>query len=91
METISYSSLKELKQRKERIREDLGRDTRSIAQLFNETFIPQKPDTRKEKIAMAVNIGYTTFDVVMLLSKLNSKYAIIAKSLELIKKYKNKK
>lgn len=84
----SFSSLKEIEARKERIREDLGRDTQSIARLFHETFVPKKPDTRKEKIAMAVNAGYTAFDVVMLFSKLNSKYAIIAKSIELISKLK---
>ncbi|MBQ8656324.1 MAG: hypothetical protein IJ527_04625 [Prevotella sp.] len=83
----SYSSLKELQQRKERIREDLQRGTKDMTRLCQETFVPTKPDTRKEAVTRAVNIGFMVFDGIMLAKKLDSKYAIVMKSLELIHKW----
>ena len=87
----SYSSLKELQQRKERIREDLRRDTKDMTRLCQETFVPKKPDTRKEVITRAVNIGFNIFDGIMLAKKLDSKYAIVMKSIELVRKWQKKK
>ena len=45
---------------------------------------------RKEMISRAVNIGFIVFDGIMLAKKLDSKYAIVMKSIELIRKLKKK-
>ena len=41
-------------------------------------------------ISRAVNIGFIVFDGIMLAKKLDSKYAIVMKSIELIRKLKKK-
>ena len=92
MNTTSYSSLKELEQRKEHIREQLQRGTKDMTRLCRETFVPTKPDTRREAVTRAVNVGFLVFDGVMMAKKLDSKYAIVMKTIDLIHKWqKNRK
>ena len=86
----SFSSLKEIEARKEHLREGIQRGNKTIAQLSTDIFVPKKPDTRKERIAQAVNVGFLVFDGIMLAKKLDSKYAIVMKSIELIRKLKKK-
>lgn len=89
--TISYHSLREIEQRKERIREGLQRDTKDITRLCQETFVPKKPDTRKEMVTRVVNAGFMVFDGVMLARKLDSKYALLSKGIELFAKWQQKR
>ena len=86
----SFSSLKEIEARKERLREDIQRGNKTITRLSTDIFVPKKPDNRKEMISRAVNIGFIVFDGIMLAKKLDSKYAIVMKSIELIKKLSKK-
>lgn len=86
-----FSSLKEIEARKERLREDIRRGNQTITRLSTDIFVPKKPDNRKEMISQAVNVGFIIFDIILLAKKLDSKYAIVMKGIELIRKYKKKK
>ena len=87
----SFSSLKEIEARKEQLRQNIQRGNQNITRLSTDIFVPKKPDNRKEMISRAVNIGFIVFDGIMLAKKLDSKYAIVLKSIELIRKLKKKK
>lgn len=87
----SFSSLKEIEARKEHLRAGIQQGNKNITHLATDIFVPKKPDNRKEMISRAVNIGFIVFDGIMLAKKLDSKYAIILKSIELIRKLKKKK
>lgn len=87
----SFSSLKEIETRKEQLRENIQRGNKNITRLSTDIFVPKKPDNRKEMISRAVNIGFIVFDGIMLAKKLDSKYAIVLKSIELIRNLKKKK
>lgn len=87
----SFSSLKEIEARKEQLRENIQRGNKNITRLSTDIFVPKKPDNRKEMISRAVNIGFIVFDGIMLAKKLDSKYAIVLKSIELIRNLKKKK
>ncbi len=91
MSQKSFSSLKEIEARKERLREDIRRGNQTITRLSTDIFVPKKPDNRKEMISQAVNVGFIIFDIILLAKKLDSKYAIVMKGIELIRKYKKKK
>jgi hypothetical protein len=84
----SFNSLKEIEARKESLRENIRRGNKNISRLSTEIFVPKKPDNRKEMVSRAVNIGFMVFDGIMLAKKLDSKYAIVLKSIELIRKLK---
>ena len=86
----SFNSLKEIEARKESLRENIRRGNKNISRLSTEIFVPKKPDNRKEMVSRAVNIGFMVFDGIMLAKKLDSKYAIVLKSIELIKKLSKK-
>ena len=83
----SFSSLEEIEARKKSLRENIQRGNKNITRLSSDIFIPKKPDTRKEKISQAVNVGLLVFDG-MLAKKLDSRYALVMKGMELIKKLK---
>ena len=91
MSQKSFSSLKEIEARKERLREDIRRGNQTITRLSTDIFVPKKPDNRKEMISQAVNVGFIIFDIILLAKKLDSKYAIVMKGIEFIRKYKKKK
>ena len=91
MSQKSFSSLKEIEARKERLREDIRLGNQTITRLSTDIFVPKKPDNRKEMISQAVNVGFIIFDIILLAKKLDSKYAIVMKGIELIRKYKKKK
>ena len=91
MSQKSFSSLTESEARKERLREDIRRGNQTITRLSTDIFVPKKPDNRKEMISQAVNVGFIIFDIILLAKKLDSKYAIVMKGIELIRKYKKKK
>jgi hypothetical protein len=84
----SFNSLKDIEARKESLRENIRRGNKNITRLSTEIFVPKKPDNRKEMVSRAVNIGFMVFDGIMLAKKLDSKYAIVMKSIELIRKLK---
>ena len=84
----SFSSLEEIEARKKSLRENIQRGNKNITRLSSDIFIPKKPDTRKEKISQAVNVGFLVFDGIMLAKKLDSRYALVMKGMELIKKLK---
>ena len=84
-----YSSLKEVEQRKELLRERIRNGNTTITRLSSDIFIPKTPDTRKERIAQWVNAGLIGFDIVMLAKKLDNKYAFFMKSMELFKKWRS--
>ena len=86
----SFNSLKEIEARKESLRENIRRGNKNISRLSTEIFVPKKPDNRKEMVSRAVNIGFMVFDGIMLAKKLDSKYAIVMKSIELIRKLSKK-
>lgn len=88
MSQKSFSSLKEIENRKEHLLEDIHRGNKQISRLCTDIFVPKKPDTRKETIARAVNIGFMAFDGIMLARKLDNKYVFVMKAMELIKKYR---
>ena len=88
MSQKSFSSLKEIENRKEHLLEDIHRGNKQISRLCTDIFVPKKPDTRKERIAQAVNVGFLVFDGIMLAKKLDSRYALVMKGMELIKKLK---
>ena len=91
MSQKSFSSLKEIEARKERLREDIRRGNQTITRLSTDIFVPKKPDNRKAMISQAVHVGFIIFDIILLAKKLDSKYAIVMKGIELIRKYKKKK
>ena len=90
MSQKSFSSLKEIETRKEHLLDNIRHGNETITRLSTDIFVPKKPDNRKEMISRAVNIGFIVFDGIMLAKKLDSKYAIVMRSIELIKKLKKK-
>ena len=72
--TINYSTLEEIRLRKEQLSEDIEHDSDKIGTLWGQLFVKQENATRGEYLATIVSNSITAIDAFLLIRKLMKNY-----------------
>ena len=72
-----YSTLDEIRERKDELLDELKQDTTKMSTLWNQVFLKRENNTKTDYIASLVSNGIVAFDTFMLIRKLMKGYGIL--------------
>lgn len=72
--TQSYSTLDDIRQRKDQLYDELQKDNQQFTTLWNQVFVKRKESTRSEFITSMVANSITAVDAFLLIRKLLKNY-----------------
>jgi len=70
----TYSTLEDIRQRKEAVQANIQKDNERIGLLWHDLTAPQKSDTKGELIANLISNSITAIDAFLLVRKLMKSY-----------------
>ena len=70
----TYSTLEDIRQRKEAVQANIQKDNERIGILWHDLTAPQKSDTKGELIANLISNSITAIDAFLLVRKLMKSY-----------------
>ena len=73
----TYSTLEDIRQRKEAVQANIQKDNERIGLLWHDLTAPQKSDTKGELIANLISNSITAIDAFLLVRKLMKSYGHI--------------
>lgn len=73
----TYSTLEDIRQRKEAVQANIQKDNERIGLLWHDLTTPQKSDTKGELIANLISNSITAIDAFLLVRKLMKSYGHI--------------
>ena len=74
MPQSTYSTLEDIRQRKEAVQANIQKDNERIGLLWHDLTAPQKSDTKGELIANLISNSITAIDAFLLVRKLMKSY-----------------
>jgi len=73
----TYSTLEDIRQRKEAVQANIQKDNERIGLLWHDLTAPQKSDTKGELIANLISNSITAIDAFLLVRKLMKSYGYL--------------
>jgi len=75
--TNAYTTLEEIRERKDQLADELQQDNTHISTLWNQVFISKEESTRTEYLASLVSKGFIAFDLFLTVRKLRNTYGFL--------------